>query len=102
MVVGGPPCQGFSTAGRRKEDDVRNGLIKSYLRFVQIVKPKIIFFENVKGFTLQFQKNKSKGLVYSNYVLEQLKKLDYDVYGKLIDFSRYGVPQKRTRFIWLG
>lgn len=102
MIVGGPPCQGFSTAGRRKEDDVRNGLIKSYLRFVQIVKPKIIFFENVKGFTLQFQKNKSKGLIYSNFVVEQLKKLDYDVYGKLIDFSRYGVPQKRTRFILVG
>lgn len=43
LVAGGPPCQGFSTAGRRKEDDVRNGLIKSYLRFIMHVRPKIIF-----------------------------------------------------------
>lgn len=102
LVVGGPPCQGFSTAGRRNEDDVRNGLIRPYLKFVKLVKPKIIFFENVKGFTLKFDKNKSKGLIYSNYVLNQLSKLGYEVQGKLIDFSRYGVPQKRTRFILIG
>jgi DNA (cytosine-5)-methyltransferase 1 len=102
MIAGGPPCQGFSTAGRRKEDDVRNGLIKSYLKFVELIKPKIIFFENVRGFTLKFQKNKSRGRVYSNYVLEQLEKLDYNVHGKLVDFSKYGVPQKRTRFILVG
>jgi len=102
LVVGGPPCQGFSIAGRRKENDVRNGLIQSYLKFVNLVKPKIIFFENVKGFTLKFEKNKTRGLVYSNYVVQHLEKLGYDVHGKLIDFSRYGVPQKRTRFILVG
>ena len=59
LVAGGPPCQVFSTAGRRKEDDIKNGLIKSYFRFVNLVKPKIIFFENVRGFTLKFHKNKS-------------------------------------------
>ena len=100
MIAGGPPCQGFSTAGRRKEDDVRNGLIKSYLKLVELIKPKIIFFENVRGFTLRFQKNKSRGRVYSNYVLERLENLGYNVNGKLVDFSKYGVPAKRTRFIW--
>lgn len=99
LVAGGPPCQGFSTAGRRREDDVRNGLIKSYLKFVSLVKPKIIFFENVKGFTLKFDKNKSKGRIYSNYVVNELAKLEYNVHARLIDFSKYGVPQKRTRFI---
>jgi DNA (cytosine-5)-methyltransferase 1 len=102
LVAGGPPCQGFSTAGRRKEDDVRNGLIKSYLRFVDLVKPKIIFFENVRGFTLKFHKNKSQGLVYANFVVDELNKQGYDVFGKLVDFSRYGIPQKRTRFILVG
>jgi len=101
-VTGGPPCQGFSTAGRRQEDDVRNGLINSYLKFVDLVKPKIIFFENVKGFTLQFKKNKSKGLIYANYVVDQLDKIGYSVYGKLVNFSRFGIPQKRTRFILVG
>jgi DNA (cytosine-5)-methyltransferase 1 len=102
LIVGGPPCQGFSTAGRRKENDVRNGLIKSYLKFIQLVMPKLIFFENVKGFTLKFEKNKSKGRAYSKYVLKELKSLGYEVEGRMIDFSKFGVPQKRTRFILVG
>lgn len=102
LVAGGPPCQGFSTAGRRKEDDVRNGLIKSYLRFIMYVRPNLIFFENVKGFTLKFEKNKSKGMAYSQYVLRALSFFGYHVEGRMIDFSQYGVPQKRTRLILVG
>lgn len=109
MVAGGPPCQGFSTAGRRIENDYRNGLIKSYIKFIRLVQPKIIFFENVKGFTQRFNKNKNKGKIYSNYVSNALKYsskandyLGYKVKGKLIDFSVYGIPQKRTRFILVG
>lgn len=107
LVAGGPPCQGFSTAGRRKENDERNNLVKKYIEFIRIVQPKIIFFENVKGFTLQFGENKTKGKIYSEYVINALKRdgkdyTGYDVYGQLIDFSGYGVPQKRTRFILVG
>lgn len=102
LVTGGPPCQGFSTAGLRQETDVRNSLIKSYLRFIMYVRPKIIFFENVKGFTLEFKKNKSKGIAYSEYVLRTLRRLGYEVEGKMIDFSKYGIPQKRIRFILVG
>ena len=109
MVAGGPPCQGFSTAGRRNEKDMRNKLIISYIKFIRLVQPKVIFFENVKGFTQQFDKNKIRGRVYSEYVQKELRKSSfkygftgYDVYGKLVDFSEYGVPQKRTRFILVG
>ncbi|MEM8527841.1 MAG: DNA cytosine methyltransferase [Bacteroidota bacterium] len=109
LVAGGPPCQGFSTAGRRMENDARNELIESYIRFIRLVQPKIIFFENVKGFTQKFDKNKVKGRIYSEYVKNALKRgskrLDakgYEVYGQLIDFSEFGVPQKRTRFILIG
>ena len=109
MVAGGPPCQGFSTAGRRNEKDSRNKLIISYINFIRLVQPKIIFFENVKGFTQQFDKNKIRGRVYSDYVKKELKKnsetndfMGYEVSGRLIDFSQYGVPQKRTRFILVG
>jgi len=109
MVAGGPPCQGFSTAGRRQENDTRNKLIGSYIRFIRLVQPKIIFFENVKGFTQKFDKNKIKGRVYSEYVQNALKRdskrlnsLGYQVEGKLVNFSEYGVPQKRTRFILVG
>jgi DNA (cytosine-5)-methyltransferase 1 len=102
LVTGGPPCQGFSSAGLRKENDIRNGLIRSYLRFIMHVRPKVLFFENVKGFTLEFKKNKSKGIAYSEYVLRVLRFLGYEVEGKMIDFSKYGIPQKRTRFILVG
>ncbi|KRB59979.1 DNA methyltransferase [Flavobacterium sp. Root186] len=107
LVAGGPPCQGFSTAGRRIETDERNKLIKSYINFIRLVQPKMIFFENVKGFTQKFDKNKSKGKAYSEYVLKALRAKTndfpgYDVYGKLVDFSLYGIPQKRTRFILVG
>lgn len=109
LVAGGPPCQGFSTAGRRIEGDSRNELIKSYIKFIRLVQPKVIFFENVKGFTQKFDKNKIKGKIYSEYVTNALEYdspkgdfLGYKVEGKLIDFSEFGIPQKRTRFILVG
>jgi DNA (cytosine-5)-methyltransferase 1 len=102
MVTGGPPCQGFSTAGKRDEKDKRNKLINDYIRFIELVKPKMLFFENVKGFTLGFSKNKTKGKQYSTYVLSRLEKLGYDVCGDMVDFSEFGVPQKRCRFILVG
>ncbi len=102
MVTGGPPCQGFSTAGKRDEQDKRNTLIKDYIQFIKLVQPKVLFFENVKGFTLGFNKNKTKGKQYSTFVSEQLKALGYDVCGDMVDFSQYGVPQKRCRFILVG
>lgn len=102
MVAGGPPCQGFSTAGSRNESDSRNELIHSYLEFILLVKPKIIFFENVKGFTMQFSQNKSKGKKYSEFVKTELDKIGYNVEGNIIDFSKFGIPQKRNRFILIG
>ncbi|MGG5902095.1 DNA cytosine methyltransferase [Sphingobacterium daejeonense] len=109
MVAGGPPCQGFSTAGRRNENDHRNKLIESYVKFIRLVQPKIIFFENVKGFTQRFDKNKVKGKIYSDYVKSALSRSStaaciygYNVFGKLVDFSEFGIPQKRTRFILVG
>lgn len=102
MVAGGPPCQGFSMAGRRKESDARNTLVKSYIDFIKLVQPKIIFFENVKGFTQEFKKNKEKGKQYSNYVENALKRAGYKVKGELINFGDFGIPQKRTRFILVG
>lgn len=107
LVVGGPPCQGFSSAGKRNEQDDRNKLIDSYIKFIRIIQPKIIFFENVKGFTEKFDRNKIKGRVYSKYVTEALERKvkecsGYKVFGQLINFAEYGVPQKRTRFILVG
>jgi DNA (cytosine-5)-methyltransferase 1 len=102
LVAGGPPCQGFSMAGRRNENDQRNNLIKSYIDFIKIIKPKVLFFENVKGFTMEFKKNKDKGKEYSTYVENALNRAGYFVKGELVNFGDYGIPQKRTRFILVG
>lgn len=103
LVVGGPPCQGFSTAGRRRESDARNKLIHSYVKFVELVKPTIVLFENVTGFTRKFGGSTGKKIPYSQVVVNQLKKLGYaDVMGKILKFSEFGVPQGRERFIIVG
>lgn len=99
LVTGGPPCQGFSLAGKRNEDDARNQLFKSYIKFIDLVEPKLIFFENVKGFDVSFKGK--KGEKYSDILIKTLAD-KYDVHSALIDFSEYGVPQKRTRFILVG
>lgn len=102
LVAGGPPCQGFSTAGKRNEKDKRNKLVDSYIEFISIVKPKVLFFENVKGFTFKFKSQDSKGIAYSKYVWEKLQALGYDVHGEILDFSEFGIPQRRKRFILVG
>ncbi|SJZ80957.1 DNA cytosine methyltransferase [Porphyromonas cangingivalis] len=101
LVAGGPPCQGFSMAGRRREDDSRNKLVLSYLDIIQKVMPKIVFFENVKGFTLPFQKSKAQNrkITYADEVKSCLEKLGYIVDKQTINFGDYGVPQRRARFI---
>jgi len=103
LVAGGPPCQGFSMAGKRVKDDVRNQLVFAYIDFIQMVRPKLILFENVKGFTYAFgKKNNPDAVPYSVLVVDQLKKMGYDVSAQVIDFSEYGVPQRRKRFILVG
>ncbi|CAC9595664.1 DNA-cytosine methyltransferase (EC 2.1.1.37) [uncultured Gammaproteobacteria bacterium] len=99
LVAGGPPCQGFSMAGRRNEGDNRNKLIDSYIEFVKLVQPKVLFFENVKGFTIGFKKDNKRGEAYSKYVWSKLEGLGYNVHGEIVNFSEFGVPQKRQRFI---
>ena len=102
LVAGGPPCQGFSMAGRRREEDDRNKLIDSYIKFIELVQPQILFFENVRGFTIGFKQGNKRGEAYSVYVVNKLKELGYDVKGQIVDFSEYGVPQKRQRYILVG
>ena len=103
LVAGGPPCQGFSMAGKRVKDDIRNQLVFAYIDFIEMVRPKLILFENVKGFTYAFGKNDNPDAVpYSAIVVERLNKMGYDVSAQVIDFSEYGVPQRRKRFILVG
>ena len=102
LFVGGPPCQGFSLAGRRTQTDPRNLLIKNYIEIVQKLEPRILFIENVQGFTMPFMETSSgakKSIPYSKKVIRQLEKIGYKVFSELVDLSSYGVPQTRKRFI---
>lgn len=99
MVVGGPPCQGFSSAGRRDPSDPRNELVRTYLKLVRIVKPKLVLIENVRGITADFaDKDALDGTRnYAKWIIESLSS-DYRVSAQLLDLSSFGVPQKRHRF----
>lgn len=99
LVAGGPPCQGFSMAGERKTNDQRNELVKSYVKFIRIIKPEMIVFENVHGFTVKFTKKDGKQKKYSNYIINALKRAGYKTSYRIIDMSEFGIPQSRKRFI---
>ena len=102
LVVGGPPCQGFSMAGRRKEKDKRNNLFEAYINFIKIIKPKALIFENVRGFTIGFKNKNGRGKAFSDVAKGRLENLGYDVEGEIVDFSDLSVPQRRKRFILVG
>ena len=98
LVVGGPPCQGFSNAGKRNESDPRNQLYKSYIAFINLVKPKILVIENVAGIASKFN---ISGASYKDNILSKLSP-KYDIAGDLISSDIFGVPQKRRRYIIIG
>jgi len=92
VIVGGPPCQGFSMANRQRLiDDPRNKLYKSYVKVVSIVKPKFFVMENVKGM-------KS----VASQVIEDFQKIGYSVSCRVLNAKDFGVPQNRERLIYIG
>jgi len=99
LIVGGPPCQGFSLAGKRSHTDERNLLPTYYLRAIEAMKPKAIFFENVKGFNLPFKASDGGEKTFSKDLMIALEELGYTPFSRIIDFSEHGVPQRRERFI---
>ena len=110
MVVGGPPCQGFSLAGRRDKKDSRNSLFKAYMRIVEAVQPLFILLENVNGITMEFDKKKTRGEKkvgrppepYSRRILRALDKAGYEVCSGLLAAADYGVPQLRQRYFLMA
>lgn len=96
VIIGGPPCQGFSTLGKRFIDDPRNKLFKEYIRIVDEIKPKFFVMENVAGI-LSMQ----KGKVLEN-ILTSFHNIHYTVECKLLNAAEYGVPQNRERVIFIG
>lgn len=107
LIVGGPPCQGFSTAGKRNPADPRNKLTEEYLDLVSILKPSYLVIENVAGFNAKFKKHNADGLSipsdipYAELVKARLRKLGYQVSSGLVNCSHFGVPQNRIRFLMI-
>lgn len=106
LIVGGPPCQGFSSFGKRKRiniggynphDDDRNKLIFTYLDYVKLFQPKWFVMENVKGITTLDDGFFLKKLIEE---IEALGYKDHDY--KIINTADYGAPQKRLRFILIA
>jgi DNA (cytosine-5)-methyltransferase 1 len=96
IIVGGPPCQGFSTCGNRDPNDKRNQLYREYLRFVRIIQPKYAIIENVQGI---LSMNDHEGRIVIDRIVSDLIGLDYFVCYKVLKASNYGVPQHRKRLI---
>lgn len=110
-IFGGPPCQGFSRAGKRNSDDPRNMLFKEYLRLISEVHPRYVVMENVEGFNDTKFKNfvGTSGCVYPKdttaptILIHEFQLLGYSVLTpRVLDASDYGVPQKRKRAIFIA
>jgi len=96
VIIGGPPCQGFSIAGKRFIDDERNKLYKSFVDFVDFYKPKAFLLENVPNII-----SMGKG-VFKDSILEDFEKIGYTVNYKVLLASDFGVPQNRKRAFFIG
>lgn len=93
---GSPPCQGFSTAGKRQLDDPRNGLFREYVRLLRGLRPKVFVMENVSGMVKGIMK-----IVFAE-ILRELKASGYRVSARLLNAMYFGVPQSRERMIFVG
>ena len=93
---GSPPCQGFSTTGKRKLDDPRNSLFGEFVRLLEGLKPKVFVMENVKGMI--------KGAMKQIFlqIMASLRGAGYHVEAQVMNAKHYGVPQSRERVIFIG
>ncbi len=96
LVVGGPPCQGFSSAGKKNKDDPRNTLFDNYCDIIAHLRPRALVLENVPGFKKMYG-----GQMY-NAAISRLKELGYQVTDRILNAVDYGVPQRRKRFVLVG
>lgn len=95
-IIGGPPCQGFSTAGPRSADDPRNRLIFNYLQIVDEVRPRWFIFENVEGLLTSGHGRDVSALV------RQFLEIGYSVRLEKVNLAGYGIPQTRKRVLIIG
>jgi DNA (cytosine-5)-methyltransferase 1 len=93
---GSPPCQGFSTAGKREFNDPRNSLFKEYARLLKDLQPKVFVFENVSGMIKGYMKQ-----IYLE-IIKTLRDCGYNCKGQVLNDMYFNVPQSRERVIIIG
>jgi len=106
LIVGGPPCQGFSIAGKRNPIDPRNKMSEQYLALVGLVMPSFIVIENVAGYDIGFEEKieesgsetNGKKQSYAKYIACRLSDIGYSVSAGILNCAEFGVPQTRRRF----
>lgn len=96
LIIGGPPCQGFSVAGKRIIDDERNMLYKNFVRFVDYFKPKAFVMENVPNIL------SIGGGIVRDSIVKDFSDLGYKVVYQVLIASDYGTPQNRRRAFFVG
>lgn len=96
LLAGGPPCQGFSTVGKKDEFDPRNSLFQQFLRAIGELEPEFVLFENVSGFAKMY-----KGRIFHS-LQQSLDEMGYDHTYALLNAVDFGLPQYRQRTIMVG
>ena len=96
LIVGGPPCQGFSTLGDKLSSDPRNVLFRAYAGLVEQLEPKFVVLENVKSMVTMY------GGKFKDEVVASFERIGYTVHWKILDAAQYGVPQFRQRVIFFA
>jgi DNA (cytosine-5)-methyltransferase 1 len=99
LIIGGPPCQGFSMAGKRDPKDPRNALVKHFLEIVNEIRPKVFLIENVPGL---LSMKTSTGKKSIEIIEEMAKEFGYELEIHLLNAEDYGVPQRRKRIFIVG
>jgi DNA-cytosine methyltransferase len=104
IVIGGPPCQGFSSANRNSwnPNNPNNLLVDTFLRYVRELQPSAVVLENVQGILWTPKAGVTAGTSTAHHIMVSLKRAGFDVYARLLDAVWYGVPQRRTRFFLIG
>lgn len=99
IIIGGPPCQGFSNAGKKKVNDVRNKMYLEYLNWVKIFQPKLFVIENVRGI-LSFKNENGKKVI--DDIISKVESMGYQISIWKLNAANYGVPQNRQRAFIVG
>lgn len=96
VVIGGPPCQGFSTLGSRLSADPRNDLVDAFIRIIDGLRPQAVVIENVRAIATEYNGR------YRDYIIARLKDIGYSVHFSVLNAADYGVAQLRRRAFFVG